>query len=385
MPITKGERGMRRTTKMAGLVALVAGLLMSLWGVGPSAAQEHHGDHGGDGGDHHGDTTTTAPDSTTTTAPDSTTTTEAPTTTTTAPPQPGAETSEIRYGPFTIPGAPDNPDGTHGHAHTGNQFRFFIEKPCTDCYVTSMVADLVYPDGEQAGYSTNAQLHHMVLANWSSGRSDATCQVGFPFPLGLMFGQRFFAAGDERTVIDFPEGYGYQVNATDTWNLIYELAGMSPDPQQVYIEMSYEYVPMSTADMNNVEPIWMDVAQCGFSTFSRPAGPSEASWSWNVNRPGGIMAIGGHLHDGGVNIDIRNDSTGELICDSRAGYGESPLYIDHHGEGHISSMSECYGARGAPVARVSNGERVTMTAHYDMPEAVDDQMGIVMAFVAANE
>src|SRR5690606_24292541 len=130
------------------------------------------------------------------------------------------------------------------------------------------------------------------------------------------------------------------------WNLIYELAGMTAEPQNVIIEVDFEWVPASTPGMTNVEPVWMDLAQCGFSEISRPAGPSQASWTWTVNRPGGIMAIGGHIHDDGINIAIRNDSTGELICDSRAGYGEDPLYIDHRGEGHISSMSKCTGRRG---------------------------------------
>jgi hypothetical protein len=91
------------------------------------------------------------------------------------------------------------------------------------------------------------------------------------------------------------------------------------------------------------------------------------------------VAIGGHGHDGTINIDIKNDSTGQMICDSRAGFGESPLYIDpEHGAPHLSSMSTCI---RAPVASVSNGQRVTMNAHYNMAKADDMQMGIVMAFV----
>ena len=34
-------------------------------------------------------------------------------------------------------------------------------------------------------------------------------------------------------------------------------------------------------------------------------------------------------------------NTGKLLCDSRAGYGEYGLYIGHHGEAHLSSMSIC--------------------------------------------
>src|SRR5688500_7102930 len=57
--------------------------------------------------------------------------------------------SVLRYGPYTAPGVPDNPDGTHGHAHTGNQFAFGVQKPCDNCYITSMKADLKYADGSQ--------------------------------------------------------------------------------------------------------------------------------------------------------------------------------------------------------------------------------------------
>jgi len=343
------------------LLALVVGISVPAWGVGTSGAQEHHGEHG--------TTTTTRPGGTTTTRP-----------TTTVPPQPGAQTSEIRYGPFNIPAARGESHAQMGM--TGNQFRFFIQKPCSNCYVTDIKADMLNASGQVVGARDGLSLHHMLLASWTD-RQDATCYLGFPFPLGLMFGQRFFASGDERTDIRMPPGYGYRVGAFDTWNLIYDLANMNMTAQNVYLRVHYEYVPSTTAGMTNVEPIWMDLAQCGFSEIARPAGTSQASWSWTVNRPGNIVAIGGHIHDGGINIVIRNDSTGQVICDSRAGYGETPLYQGHHGPA-ISSMSKCTGARGSPVARITNGQRVTETAYYNMPEAVSDQMGIVMAFVASE-
>ncbi|HZM42067.1 MAG TPA: hypothetical protein VFB94_23285, partial [Acidimicrobiales bacterium] len=91
---------------------------------GASGAQAHddHGDH-----DAHENPTTTMP----------------PSSSTTSPPQPGSQTTKIRYGPYNVPGAPTNPDGTHGHAHTGNRFQFFIRKPCTNCYLTGITANLV--------------------------------------------------------------------------------------------------------------------------------------------------------------------------------------------------------------------------------------------------
>jgi hypothetical protein len=375
-----------RTKKARGLrwVVLTVLLLLPVWGADTAGAQEH--DHPTTTTTRPGATTsTTRPGATTTTTehdhPTTSTTTPGPTTTTTRPQvpgNPGTRTTKIRYGPWAQQAAVENPDGSHGHWHSGNQFAFNVQKPCTNCYITGMQANLTYPDGTTGGYSTGSQLHHMVLFNRQAGKTDATCDVGFPFPLGALFGQRFFASGDERTFVRFPAGYGYFVGADSNWTLIWDLAGMSRTPKTVYYDVTYNWVP-APANLSNVEPIWFDVAQCGFSTFTAMPGPSTHSWSWTVNRPGDIVALGGHGHDGTIDIDIVNDSTGQLICKSRAGYGESPLYTDpEHGAEHISSMSTCL---GTPVARITNGQRVTMNAHYNMAKQDDGQMGIVMAFV----
>jgi hypothetical protein len=349
---------MRRTGRIA---AIAVGLMLVTWGLGASAsdAQEHDDHHG-----EHGTTTST----TATTTPGSTTTT------TTTPPPPGTQTRTIRYGPFTLQPAPPNPDGSHGMVHVPG-FDLGVEKPCTNCYVTKMVPDLVRADGSRAGYSNDLQLHHMVLVNRDTGRTDATCP-------GL--GQRFFAAGDERTTTALPPGYGYHIGPTSSWSLIWELMSMSSTAQTVYVQVTYSYVPDST-HLTDTEPIWLDVDQCGDSEVSIPAGPSTQTYTWTVNRPGRIVTLHGHMHDHGIDIDVRNDSTGEDICDSVAAYGESPLYVDHHGVAHISSMTHC-GGEGAtePVATVAAGQRVTITSRYDAPAAVNDAMAIVHGFVAAG-
>jgi hypothetical protein len=362
---------MRRTRRRRALVAVLGtALLMSVAGTGTSAAQEHD--------DHPHPTTTSTTTPTTPTTTPTTPTTRPPSTSTTSPPQPGSQTTNIRYGPFGVQGAPANPDGTHGHAHTGNQFSFFIQKPCTNCYITGMTADLVYADGRQAGWSTDAQLHHMVLFNQSWGRSDATCSASF---LGFL-GQRFFASGDERTPVIAPPGYGYYTGIFDSWHMIWELANHNSTPQNnLYISMKWQWVPASTPGMRTVEPVWLDVNQCGTSQISLPAGPSERTYSWTVNRPGRVIGAGGHVHDGGINIATRNTTTGQMICDSVARYGGSPLYTGHHGEQHLSGMSTCTGTRAAPVATLTQGQRVTITGRYNMPAAVTDQMGIVLLFI----
>lgn len=357
---------MRQPTKKratAGAALALTGLLISviLMSADPGRADTGH--------DHDNPTTTTP----------GTPTTPPPAPTTTVPPAstPGAKSSTIKYGPTLIKAAPLDATGKHGHTHTGNLFQLGVAKPCTDCYITGMSAQLVYPDGSPANYNTRHVLHHVVLFNSGWGHQDATC--GFSF-LGFL-GERFFASGAEGTKQILPPGYGYKVGGWDSFNMIYELASESTTDQNVYIEMKYDWVPASTPNMKLARPVWLDVDQCGDSVYDAPAGVSDTHYSWYVNAPGKILGLGGHLHDGGQDIKIVNDSTGRELCDSKAGYGESAPYIDHHGEPHLSSMSTCY-FDPATAPTLKTWDKVTIHANYDLPEASGDVMGIVMLWMA---
>lgn len=276
------------------------------------------------------------------------------------------ETTTVRYGPYTIPAASDGMPGM-----LENKLELWTSKPCTNCYVTSMSPNLVYEDGSTANVNTGAMLHHMVLG--SQFKSDATCSGDW---LGLA-GERFFASGNERTVIEYPDGYGYKVDWWDQWNLIYDLMNMTSQDKTVYVEMEYTY-QSGSADIDPVRPVWLDVDQCGDSEYSIPAGSSDTHWDWNVNRPGDFVAIGGHVHDEGVRIEATNESTGESICDSVASYGESPEYIDMNGNARLSSMTRCI---ADPVATVSSGQTVRIHSIYDADQAHDDVMGIMIAYI----
>lgn len=275
-------------------------------------------------------------------------------------------TTTVRYGPYTIPAASGGEPGM-----LENQLELWTSKPCTNCHVTSMTPNLVYTDGTTANVDTGAMLHHVVLA--SQFRSDPTCSGDW---LGLA-GERFFASGNERTEIGLPSGYGYRINWYDQWNLIYDLMNMTSQAKTVYVEVTFTHRSAS-ADLEPVRPVWLDIDQCGDSKYSIPAGPSDSHWDWNVNVPGEIVAIGGHVHDEGIRIEATNESTGESICDSVAAYGETPEYIDMMGRERLSSMSRCI---EDPVATVASGQTVRVHSVYDASEPHDDVMGIMIAFI----
>ncbi|MBI2703792.1 MAG: hypothetical protein HYX32_00665 [Actinobacteria bacterium] len=282
-----------------------------------------------------------------------------------SPASAATSTKTVRYGPFSIPAATATAMGA-----INNKLNIAVAKPCGGCYITGIQANLTYANGTTANVDTGPALHHMVMS--SAFRSDPTCSGNL---LGLI-GQRFFASGNERTLVTFPPGFGYYTSYFDSWNMIVDLMNMDTVKKDVYIDMKYTY---TTSTQTSVKPVWLDVDQCGDSEYTIPTGQSDSHWTWNVNVPGKVVAIGGHVHNDGVRIEATNDSTGKSICNSVATYGASPPYIDMMGMPWISSMSSCI---ANPVTTVSSGQKVRIHSVYDSPTVQNDVMGIMIAYMA---
>jgi hypothetical protein len=277
------------------------------------------------------------------------------------------ETVVDRYGPWTV--GPDTMTGVKV---------FNFPRPCQDCYITGIQADLVYADGTIANHHTSAMLHHMVLLN--TARPDATCpRSRVPGPTSrVASGERFYAAGNERTPLTLPDGYGYRINRTDRLFGVIDLGNHSHSMAQTfYVKVTYT---VTTSTLTQARPVWLDLGPCGSSLYSIPAGYSDTHLDWTVNVPGRVVYLGGHQHDEGVRIEatLETPQGSTSICDSVAGYGETPEFIDHHGGVHLSSMSTCVG----DVATLTEGQKVRVHSIYDSQTAHDDVMGIMFMYIA---
>ncbi|HEX2301297.1 MAG TPA: hypothetical protein VHH34_22820 [Pseudonocardiaceae bacterium] len=292
----------------------------------------------------------------------------------TAPAGAGHHTTTVRYGPLLLP---PYLGGAGGHeepgAHSGHAGQMMIyaaptyDMPCHNCYITGIQPDLVYADGSRANYDTGAMLHHMVL--FDPTKDDTTCgRQG----VGLVTGQRVFAAGNERTGAQLPPGYGYPVGLTP-FGAMAELMNMTAQPQQVYVTMTINWVDAAEAQLKEVTPVWLDVDNCGDSQYTIPAGPSHTTWTWKSTMSGDIVAVGGHVHDQGVSITLSNATRNEKICESVAGYPGG----SHH-EGHVESMSTCI---GDPVATVRKGDELMLDSYYHAAMPDDTVMGIMIAYL----
>jgi hypothetical protein len=282
----------------------------------------------------------------------------------------GVKSTVVRYGSFKVkPMSMSTPMSSSTFNMMGNMQDFWVhgaQKPCSSCDIVGIVPNLVYPNGKTANYNTGVMLHHFVMFNGSA--RDLTCP-SWP--------QRFFASGNERTDMVLPAGYGYPVAAMDKWHMLAELMNMGMKTQRVQVQVTYYYLPASS-HTRAVTPMWLDENNCHSSDYAIPAGHSDKVWNYQVpaNGAGDIVAIGGHLHDYGKHISLTDTTTGKLICNSRAGYGQIPAY-----EKNIDSMSGCL---GSPLSVIRAGDTLRLDSYYNSPVAENNVMGIMAAWVAVG-
>ena len=225
--------------------------------------------------------------------------------------EPVPTTRTVRWGPFNVPGGDTHDGGGHGLSFQGLQ-----GAACVDCYITSMTARLLHDDESPANLSTGGMLHHVVVGN--SSAQDLTC--GGVFPVGLL-GERFFAAGNERTLATFPEGFGYYNGPAAYWAYVVEIMNMGHEAENFYLELEATFLPGDAA-VTPLRPLWLDMNLCGNSQYSVPAGYSDLHSDWTSTIEGNIVVMGGHVHDYGISVSAENTTTGEMICTSVAGYAE---------------------------------------------------------------
>ncbi len=301
------------------------------------------------------------------------------------------EVVTVTYGPYVVPAASESGPG---NLHLNEQG---IEVPCLDGYITSFVPDMVYADGSAANFYTSCMMHHVVFYNTQA--NDLTCPgIG---------AERFFASGNERTVMELPEGYGYYNSAGSQWGLNAHLMNMSPEPQELFIELVCTCLPGDDESIKPVVPIWLDVDNCGDSEFSVPSGLSDTHWDWESPFTGTIVRMGGHVHNYGISVSAEHLGTGEYICTSVAGYEAGSTFAPvpvadgdagHPGSanalddgtdppnnpqymGRIQDMSSCH-----PFFTIRAGDVIRLHTRYNIPEETfpagqDDVMGIMLAYM----
>jgi plastocyanin len=247
----------------------------------------------------------------------------------------------------------------------------FAESPSVDGYVVGMEAEVVDAAGRVQGRD-KVMLHHIVFAK--IGVPDYTCGG---------FTERFFAEGEERLALSLPRGYGYANRATDRWGLLYMLMNHKPQRLNGFIRYTVRYVTGEA--LTPVKPIWLDIRNCTgadpvfdvpgggkrFSTFTKTA-------DFTMPESGRLISGGGHLHGGGVGLELRNATCGTVPFESRPSWGgPKPKPLLH--EPGPTKMSAFRSTEGIPVAK---GQKLRLAAVYDNQAPHTRAMGIMLLFLA---
>lgn len=263
----------------------------------------------------------------------------------------------FRLGPFDLA-----PRGQAGDQDVGSQTG--VPRPTGAFGVKSMDFDLVDASGDPIPRHM-VHLHHVLLMD--TARRDQFCSRP----------ERFAGAGAERTPLSLPDPYAYMVGAGESWRALWHVMNMSDEAQRVFIQYDVGYQPGATTENSRpVTPFFLDVTGCGNSEYQVPGDGGPGSIHTNTRTftapwDGYLVTAGGHLHEGGIDISIRDDASG-LSCAMTARYVEPP---------EPGMMNPPHDITTCPVHEpIHAGGRYSVISRYDNSLPRHGVMGIVLAY-----
>jgi hypothetical protein len=261
------------------------------------------------------------------------------------------------------------------------------EGPCT---VLAGKVGVVYADGSPANPSTGIYIHHILTSDSTKRSKPWLSNCGTPtWPAlniaGILGGTAFVGTGEDsgatsRTIYTSEDGTrdtGYHVGASDTFTGWAQLVNYNKDDKQIFVYYDLEWVPGITG--GDVKTATF-TSTCGGSPLINLSGTratNTTSGKFYFMEDGKVLGGKGHLHDGGVAVDVFINN--KYTCSSNAIYGKAEESTESMGgKGHahgnmksqsdgpaaiktITDMTSCVG----PIA-VKKGDTMVLNAQYDL-------------------
>ena len=233
-----------------------------------------------------------------------------------APPA-GAQVLKYKFGPMTI-----QPGQNYINVDVQK------ERPNVDGWIVGFRPGLVYAD---TGKSPNVNIVHLHHAVWLVG------EPGQPL-------KPTFAAGEEKTNFNAPDGYGWRYTTKQSWLINHMIHDLTPSGQKVYLTFELVFIPDTApqaASIKRIDTQWMDVegvkpypvfnVKRGSGTKHRLRFPDQAKNPypdgrvrnrWVADRDATLVTTAGHLHPGGLfnDLNITRNGVTKRIFRSRANY-----------------------------------------------------------------
>jgi plastocyanin len=284
----------------------------------------------------------------------------------------GKQHLKYRFGPVKIiPGA------------NSIEFAATDLKPKVPGYITRFEPNLERADGSIPGVD-ELHLHHGV---WLARN----------YPT--------FAAGEEKTIFQLPQGYGYKYDPKDPWVVNHMIHNLLPNDDVAYLTWEIDFVPADApgaAGMKEAKPLWLDVAGLKaypvFDVKRRWGGPDgkytfpddvrtpaeRAKIGGNrkhrFDKPATLLATAGHLHPGGLytSMQARRGTQRKEIFRSEAKYWEPA--------GAVSWDVAMTATPADWKVDFQAGDEVAISATYDTSKASwYESMGINITWFADGE
>jgi plastocyanin len=249
--------------------------------------------------------------------------------------------------------------------------------PPVDGLITHMDTDVVDADGTPIPID-RLMLHHIVYMNPS--KTDATCGGA----------DRFYAAGEERAQMTLPPGYGYPLQASDHWHMLYMVMNHRQTVDEGFIQ--YTVTVDDDPSVQKVIPYWFDEHNCSADPIYNVPGNGgkksrqDQTADFTLHESGRLVAAGGHVHGGAYRLTLNEPNCGDrALVNSKPTWGtaSNPFYNVKpvlHEPGPIS-MSSTSSVTGIPV---NKGEALRLNSVYDNSRPHVRVMGIMVAYFAPD-
>jgi hypothetical protein len=255
----------------------------------------------------------------------------------------------------------------------GQTFALSINKGfCNDdgpCTVYAGKLGVMFEDGTPATPASGIYIHHVLTTDVNKktdpflSACNAPTRAGFSVSSLRPGSTGFVGVGEDSgdhpvlyTTSDGSLDAGYHVKKGENFEANVVLVNYNKEPKNVLITYDLEWSPGLVGA--NTKGMLIAVNQCmGTRIKTSNAGPTTTkSGEFTFLEGGKLFAARGHLHDGGVQMDLYIN--GKPSCVSKATYGEG---IGGSEIKTINSMSMC-----TEAISIKKGDTLSMGVEYDL-------------------